>query len=616
MDVTRLLRSGTELKPPYGGTLVNLVASDVRAHELKAASRDFPSVDLTPRQICDIEMLATGAFSPLRGFMGRIDYESVCERQRLASGRLWPIPVVFDVSPATAAGLAGDRPIALRDAEGTMLAVLHPGEIWERDPVREARCVYGTDDPARPEIRDLVETDRRTCIGGTLEVLELPVHQDFAANRSTPAQLRAEFERQGVSRVLGYAVHRLLHRAHVEFGRRAAEGLSAHLLLLGAVGRSGPHDPVHYPLVRGWRAALPHYAPSPVRLVLSELAVRSAGERAALLQAIVSRNFGCSHVIVEHDHDVSGYENPRYGSFQSLGAVTYHAAELGLEIVGMRELIYEEDHPEHFLAGRPLPDHVSAPGLAEVHMDGPNSRAVEMVRWFSYPEVIQEWQRSYRLRSAQGVTIFFTGLSGAGKSTVAQLLHARLMESGQRLVTLLDGDVVRKNLSAGLGFSREHRDLNVLRLGFVSSLIVRHGGIAICAPIAPYAGTRAQVRAMIQPLGGFVEVHMATSLAVCEARDRKGLYARARAGLIKEFTGISDPYEPPTDPELVIDTAVCAAEEAVERIIGWLEGQGYLSREPAASGASAAAKSEERELDRVALLGPTGQAAVRESRHG
>jgi sulfate adenylyltransferase len=616
MDVTRLLRSGADLKTPYGGNLINLVVSDARAHELKAASRDFPSIDLTPRQICDIEMLATGAFSPLRGFMGRTDYESVCGRQRLANGRLWPIPVVLEVSPATAAGLSGDRPIALRDVEGTMLAVLHPGEIWERDPVREAHCIYGTTDSAHPEIRNLVETDRRTCIGGTLEVLELPVHRDFAAYRATPAQLRGEFERQGVSRVLGYAVHRLLHRAHVEFGRRVAEGLGAHLLLLGAVGRAGSHDPVHYPLVRGWRAALPHYAPCPVRLVLNELAVRAAGVRGALLQAIVNRNFGCSHVIVEHDHDISGYENPRYGSFQSLETVAQHAAELGLEIVGMRELIYEEDHPEHFMAGRPLPDHVSAPGLAEVHRDGPDSRAVEMVRWFSYPEVIQEWQRSYRLRSAQGVTIFFTGLSGAGKSTVAQLLYARLMESGQRMVTLLDGDVVRKNLSAGLGFSREHRDLNVLRLGFVSSLIMRHGGIAICAPIAPYAGTRAQVRAMVAPLGGFVEVHMATPLAVCEGRDRKGLYARARAGLIKEFTGISDPYEPPTNPELVIDTTACPAEEAVERIIGWLEGQGYLSREPVASSLSAAVKAGAPELDRVALLGPAEHAATYESRRG
>jgi sulfate adenylyltransferase len=603
MDVTRLLHPGSELKTPYGGVLTNLVVEPARAHELKAASRDFPSLDLTPRQISDVEMLASGAFSPLRGFLGRADYDEVCEHGRLASGRLWPIPIMLDVSLKAADGIAIGRPVALRDDEGTMLAVLRPTEVWERDPVAEAERVYGTTDPAYPGIRELTGTDRRACIGGTLEVIAYPTHQDFAAFRATPTVLRQEFERRGVGRVLGFAVHRLLHRAHVEFGRRAAQLHNAQLLLLGAVGRNGSDDPNHYALVRAWRAVLPRYAPYPVRLALSGLAVRSAGARAELLQAIVSRNFGCSHVVAEHDNEAHGNKEPQYGRFHSLETLERHSAELGLEVIGLRELVYEEDHPEHFLSGRRLVSHVSDAGLAEAHIEGPNNRAIEVARWFSYPEVMREWQRSFRLRSSQGVTIFFTGLSGAGKSTIAQSLHARLMESGQRMATLLDGDIVRKNLSAGLGFSREHRDVNVLRLGFVSSLIVRHGGVAICAPIAPYADTRARVRATVAPYGGFVEVHVATPIEVCESRDRKGLYARARAGLIKEFTGISDPYEAPTHPEIAINTAELTVEEAVEQIVAYLESEGYLSLETGAEAAATDGAGGGAPIDWLALLG-------------
>jgi sulfate adenylyltransferase len=604
MDVGRLLRSETGPEPAFGGTLINLVVDPGRARELKAVSREFPSIDLSAREICDLEMLATGVFSPLQGFLGRADYEEVCSRGRLASGRLWPVPVTLTVPAAAAECLAVGQKVALRDSEGTMLAVLTLSEAWERDNLAEAECVFGTDDPTHPDVRDLLAGGKRICLAGTIEVLELPDRADFLPLRVTPAGVRADFERWGVNRVIAFGVNRLLHRAHVEFAQRAGRLHNASLFVLGAIGRRTLHDGGHYALVRAWRSVLPRFAPVPARLGLIELAARAAGPRAAILQGIVGRNFGCTHVVVEHDEDPRTPNHARYGSYKALAEVERHAGELNIGVVPMRELIYEEDHPEHFLAGRPQAEFVSAGERVESNVEGAQSRGIEVARWFSYPEVLHEWQKSYRLRSSQGLTIFFTGLSGAGKSTIAKLLHARLMESGQRLATLLDGDIVRKHLSAGLGFSREHRDMNVLRLGYVSSLITRHGGIAICAPIAPYAATRAQVRAAIEPYGGFIEVHVATPLEVCEARDRKGLYARARAGLIKEFTGISDPYEAPTNPELAINTSEFSADEAVERILEHLHAEGFLAleSEPDVAHAEHAVYGPASGLDVLALL--------------
>jgi sulfate adenylyltransferase len=585
MEVIRL-RGAAELNPPYGGTLVDACVDAKRVLELKALARDLASIDLTPRQLCELEQLATGAYSPLSGFLSQRDYLSVLQCLRLADGRLWPLPVVLDVPPETAAAFQPGQHIALRDGEGTMLAVLTLAEMWPRALADEALRLYGSTDLQHPEVRELLTSPRTVCLSGKLDVVELPLHQDFTPWRATPAQLRQAFLREGTRRVLAYSTDRLLHRSHLEFAHRMAQLHGARLLLLGCVGRAQYGEPMHYSLARAWHAALAHHAEQGARLNLIELAPCLSFERQALLHAIVARNHGCTHVVAEHDYVVGrgGQVEPRYGEFRALETLQRHAPELGVQVIGHRELVYEEDHPEHFLAGRPLPGHVSELTGAELHAEGPGSRGVEVARWFSYPEVLHEWQRSYRLRSAQGFTVFFTGLSGAGKSTLAQLLYTRLMESGERAVTLLDGDIVRKHLSAGLGFSREHRDLNVTRLGFVSSLITRHGGVVICAPIAPYAATRAQVRAMIEPHGGFIEIHVATTLAVCEARDRKGLYARARAGLIKEFTGISDPYEPPAHPELAIDTSQSTPEQAIETILHYLVTQGYLSQPESVAG--------------------------------
>ncbi len=572
----RRLRPQSQINSPYGGSLVDLIVSPKRAAALKAAARDYPSIDLTPRQLCELELLVIGAFSPLTGFMGRADYESVCTRMRLACGTLWPVPVTLDIPLQTAMSLAVGDKVALRDIEGMMVAVLTVEEIWQPEKQMEAELIFGTGDARHPGVAFLYGATGDCYVAGRIEGVELPPRYDFAGLRHSPRALRQSLLKSGHTRVIGYHARRPLHRAHVEFSKRAAQKLEAALLIHAVAGKEGSSEPAHFARVRACRAALPHYHPVAVELSLMQLQSRMCGPREAVWHAIIERNYGCSHFIVEHDYDVKGI-NPAgdalYGRFETQEFLAEHQQEIGIAPVPFRTLVYEEDHPEHFLIGIPSPKRV---WQQEADHREAHRRYEEIASWFSYPAVLSELQRFHPPRHKRGFTIFFTGLSGAGKSTIAQALQARLMEVCDRPVTLLDGDAVRKHLSAGLGFSREHRDLNVLRLGYVASLIMRYAGIAICAPIAPYAQTRAQVRTMVEQYGTFIEVYVSTPLTECEARDRKGLYARARAGLIKEFTGISDPYEPPVTPELEINTAHTALHEAVEAIVTYLVRGGFV----------------------------------------
>jgi sulfate adenylyltransferase len=560
-----------DLNPPYGGALVNLQVGVARLAELKAAARELVTLDLAPRQLSDLEMLATGAFSPLTSFMGQADYEAVCARMRLADGRFWPIPVTLDVPLKFAESLSPDQAIALRDAEGTLIAVFTVTEIWHPDKGAEAQCLYGTRSIAHPAVNHLLNVVGEVYLSGRLEVVELPLHHDFVPLRQTPSAIREQLQGQSAVRVVGYQPRHLMHRAHVEFTKRTAYLKDAVMLIQAVVGRRGLSEPDHFPRVRALRAALDHYSTPTARFNLMELSPRYAGPRAAPWHAIIHKNFGCSHFIVEHDYDDQGEGatgEPLYGQYRALESVQWHAHEIGIEAVPFRNLVHEEDQPERLLSP-------GGPRRRMKQADRPASaqQASEIAHWFSYTAVLEEWQKTQR----QGFTLFFTGLSGAGKSTLAQILYARLKEFEARPVTLIDGDVVRKHISFGLGFSREHRDMNVLRQGYVAGLITRHGGIALCAPIAPYANTRAHVRTLIEEHGDFIEIYVATPLNVCETRDRKGLYARARAGLIKNFTGVSDPYETPVNPEVVIDTSLQSASEAADKILAYLAAQGHLT---------------------------------------
>lgn len=566
------------LVAPHGGSLVDGIVPGERAAELKKASGEWPSWDLTPRQICDLELLLNGAFSPLASFLGRADYESVCASRRLADGTLWPIPVVLDVPESFARGLTSGAGLALRDPEGVMLGALHVEEVYRPDREAEAQAVYGTLDRQHPGVAYLLDQTHPFYVSGRLEGLNLPSHYDYQTLRSTPVELRSEFARLGWRRVVAFQTRNPMHRAHLELTMRAATEIEANLLIHPVVGMTKPGDVDHYTRVRCYQALLPRYPQHTVRLSLLPLAMRMAGPREAVWHAIIRKNYGCSHLIVGRDHAGPGADaagQPFYGPYEAQELLRSHEEELGVAMVPFRMMAYVEDM-DTYMPQDEVPEGARVLSISGTELRRRLAEGLEVPEWFTYPEVGHELQKSHPPRRRQGFTVFFTGLSGAGKSTIANVLMVKLLEMGGRPVTLLDGDIVRKHLSSELGFSKEHRDINIRRIGFVASEITKNGGIAICAPIAPYDNVRDEVRQMIQERGGFVLVHVATPLEVCEQRDRKGLYAKARAGKIKEFTGISDPYEVPHDAEVTLDTTDLTPEESAQEILLHLERQGYI----------------------------------------
>jgi sulfate adenylyltransferase len=548
------------------------------ASELKRNSREWPSWDLTARQLCDLELLMSGGFSPLRGFMTRPDYENVCGSMRLANGILWPMPITLDVSQEFAKTLKPDSKIALRDPEGVMLAVLHVEEVWQPDKKNEAQAVFNTLSPSHPGVDYLLNKAHPWYVGGRLEALQMPSHYDFRSLRLTPAELRSEFARLGWRRIVAFQTRNPMHRAHVELTFRAAKQVEANLLIHPSVGMTKPGDVDYFTRVRCYQLLLAKFPAGTAKLSLLPLAMRMGGPREAIWHALIRKNHGCSHFIVGRDHAGPGNDSngkPFYGPYDAQELFKKHATEMGVAQVPFQMMVYLEDQDRY------VPDNEVPPGSRVLNLSGTEQRrrlneGSEIPSWFTYPEVVQELRRSFPPRQQQGVTIFFTGLSGSGKSTIANVLMTKFLETGGRPVTLLDGDLVRKHLSSELGFSKEHRDINIRRIGYVASEITKNGGIAICAPIAPYDATRKHVRALIDPVGGFILVHVATPIETCEQRDRKGLYAKARAGILKEFTGISDPYEQPTDAEVTINTADLSPEEAAQEIILHLEREGFI----------------------------------------
>jgi sulfate adenylyltransferase len=549
------------------------------AAELKAHSREWPSWDLTARQVCDVELLLSGGFSPLRGFMNRPDYEGVCHNMRLANGLIWPMPITLDVTEEFAKKLTpGSSKVALRDAEGVMLAVLNVEDLWQPDRSAEAKDVFGSTSKAHPGADYAINRANPWYVGGKLEGLQAPAHYDFRSLRLTPGELRAEFARLGWRRVVAFQTRNPMHRAHQELTFRAAKQVEANLLIHPSVGMTKPGDVDYFTRVRCYELLLPKYPHGTVRLSLLPLAMRMGGPREAIWHGLIRKNHGCTHFIVGRDHAGPGKDTdgkPFYGPYDAQELFQKHEAEIGVTMVPFNMMVYLEDQDKY------VPDNEVPNGSRVLNISGTELRerlngGRDIPGWFTYPEVVGELRRTYPARHKQGVTIFFTGLSGSGKSTIANVLLTRFLEMGGRPVTILDGDLVRKHLSSELGFSKEHRDINIRRIGYVASEITKNGGIAICAPIAPYEAVRKQVREMIESLGGFVLVHVATPIEVCEQRDRKGLYAKARAGIVKEFTGISDPYEVPQNAEVVINTAELSPEEAAQEIILHLERQGYI----------------------------------------
>jgi len=564
----------SNLITPYGGELKDLYLPAAERETERERLKEYPAWDLTPRQLCDLELLLCGAFSPLEGFLTRSDYEGVCERKRLADGTLWPLPITLDIPGALANRLEPGARLALRDPEGVPLAVLDVEALWEPDRRREAMCVYGCDDPAHPGVRLLLERSHPVYAGGRVSGIDMPVHYEFRARRHTPSELRAVFDKLGWRRVVALHTQNVLHHGHQALAHRAVQHAEANLLLHASVGDGTGERVDPFARMRAYEQLLAQFPEQTTMLSVVPLASRFAGAREALWQAIVRRNYGCSHFAIGERHGSAA--GPAMVSGDHVAeALRRHADELGIEVLVFPEFVYVPER-DAYLPRAAVDGAETSVALSSADLHQRLRAGDEIPSWLLQPAVAAELRRTYPPRHRQGLTVFLTGLSGAGKSTIANALRVKLLELGGRPVTLLDGDIVRKHLSSELGFSKEHRDLNILRIGFVASEITKNGGIAICAPIAPYRETRARVRAMIEPVGGMIEVHVATPLAVCEARDRKGLYAKARAGLIKGFTGIDDPYEAPENPELRVDTLDCSPDEAAQRILLKLESLGYI----------------------------------------
>jgi sulfate adenylyltransferase len=558
-----------------------LFVSHESAQKLKAEAGDLPSWDMTQRQVCDLELLMNGGFNPLKGFLGEDDYNGVVETMRLADGTLWPMPITLDVSQDFADKIEPGQDIALRDAEGVILAILSISDKYTPNKAREAEMVYGADDVAHPAVNYLHNIAGPVYLGGAITGIQPPVHYDFRARRDTPNELRAYFRKLGWRKIVAFQTRNPLHRAHQELTFRAAKEAQANLLIHPVVGLTKPGDVDHFTRVRCYEAVLDQYPSSTTSMSLLNLAMRMAGPREAVWHGLIRKNHGCTHFIVGRDHAGPGKNSAGedfYGPYDAQDLFRAHQAEMGIEMVDFKHMVYVQERaqyePNDEIADR---DSVTILNISGTELRRRLREGLEIPEWFSFPEVVRELRRTSPPRSQQGFTVFFTGLSGSGKSTIANAMMVKLMEQGGRPVTLLDGDVVRKHLSSELGFSKEHRDINIRRIGYVASEITKNGGIAICAPIAPYTTTRRAVREMIEAFGAFVEVHVATSLDECERRDRKGLYKLAREGKIKEFTGISDPYEAPTAAELVVDTEGMDVDYCAQQVLLKLESMGLIT---------------------------------------
>jgi sulfate adenylyltransferase len=560
---------------PVGGTLVDLRVPEAARPDLRAHANRLPSLQLSERALYDLELLATGGFSPLDRFMGGADFRRVVGEMRLAGGQLFPIPVTLPVERSSAVKL--DREVALRDARNELLGIMTVEEAYEWDRAATARQVLGTRDVRHPLVAEMQRWGE-VALSGRLQILALPARHDFRDLRLTPAETRARLAALGAANVVAFQTRNPLHRAHEELTTRAARAIGGTLLLHPVVGMTKPGDVDYYTRVRTYKVLVErYYERGRVLLALLPLAMRMAGPREAVWHALIRRNYGASHFIVGRDHASPGLDSagkPFYGPYDAQDLVARFREELGIGVVPFSEMMYLPDEDRYEEVSR-IPRSARTASISGTQVREEFLNVGERLpAWFTRPEVAQILMDTYPPRHRQGVCVWFTGLSGAGKSTTAEILTVLLLERG-RQVTVLDGDVVRTHLSKGLGFSKEDRDTNIRRIGFVATEIVRHGGVALCAAVSPYRATRDEVRHLVGA-DHFVEVFVDTPLEICEARDSKGVYAKARRGEITGFTGIDDPYEAPENPELTLETVVASPDQNARRVLEYLEGLGLV----------------------------------------
>ena len=554
---------------PHGKTLVSFHLSADELSEYSELSNNISSLTLSLKQQCDLEMISNGAFSPLSTFNNQKDYEEILLNNRLSNGLVWPIPIVLDVPDQFLKSLDKNEYISLRNAEGFLLAILKVNEFWAPDKKEEANSVFKSNDPNHPGVDYLFNHTNNNYISGELVPIQSNKYFDFTHLRKSPQEVRDFFRLNNWKDVIAFQTRNPMHRAHYELTKLAMDEHNSKLLIHPVIGMSKPGDIDHFTRVKCYQHIIKYYPENSVELSLINLAMRMAGPKEALWHAIIRKNYGCNRIIIGRDHagpGVNAEGKPYYQPYDAQELIAQYQEELEIKMVPFKEMVFaknkktylpldkiEQDDPIEKLSGTQFKELLQ--------------QRTEIPTWYSFPEVIHELRKRFPKLHNQGLTVFFTGLSGAGKSTLANAIMYKLMETEDRPITLLDGDIVRQHLSSELGFSKEDRDIHVKRIGYVASEITKHGGVAICAPIAPYSNTRKVVRNMIDEVGSFVEIHVATPLSVCEERDTKGLYKQARAGKILDFTGVSDPYEEPENPEITVDTSDITVEESSALIL-------------------------------------------------
>ena len=546
--------------------------------ELKAEANNYPSLQLSDRNLCDLELIMNKGFNPLKGFMSINDYSSVLKDMRLASGELWPIPITLDVDDQFVLKITGSPKITLRNKEGFVIALLKIEDIWQPNLKLEAQSVYGTIDTKHPGVNYLLKTSKKNYIGGKIEKVLSPHHYDYQDLRHTPDELKSIFRNKKWDKIIAFQTRNPLHKAHFELTMRAMKELSANLLVHPVVGMTKPGDVNHYTRTRCYKHIMNEYPKSSAFLSLLPLAMRMGGPRETLLHAIIRKNYGCTHLIVGRDHAGPGLDSndkPFYGPYEAQEMLEKYQDELGIKMVPFKFMVFIPKSGK-YKAINEIKEGEEYKTLSGTELRQLLDEGKGIPEWFTFKSVAHELEGSNPPLTKRGLTIFFTGLSGSGKSTLANGLVNRLLEEGSRPVTLLDGDIVRTHLSSELGFSKEHRSVNIKRIGYVASEITKNRGVAICAPIAPYHEDRKFNRELISNEGGYIEIFVNTSLKKCEERDSKGLYALAREGKIKEFTGISDPYEEPIDAEIVVNSSGESPEILVEKIYKKIIKMGFI----------------------------------------
>jgi len=563
---------------PHGNKLVSFHLSKGELEEYSELSNTISSLTLSLKQQCDLEMILNGAFSPLLTFNNQKDYEEILLNNKLLNGEIWPIPIVLDVPNDFLKALDKNEHISLRNAEGFLLAILKVREFWSPNKKDEANSIFKTIDENHPGVDYLFNHTNSNYISGELMPIQSNKYFDFTHLRKSPQEVRDLFRSKRWQDVIAFQTRNPMHRAHFELTRLAMEQHNAKLLIHPVIGISKPGDIDHFTRVKCYQHIIKHYPENSVELSLINLAMRMAGPKEALWHAIIRKNYGCNYIIIGRDHAGPGVDakgKPYYQPYDAQELISQYQEELEIKMVPFQEMVFAKNK-RNYLPLDQIKEEDQIETLSGTQFKELLQQRTEIPNWYSFPEVVHELRRRYPKLHNQGLTVFFTGLSGAGKSTLANALVYKLMEMEDRPITLLDGDIVRQHLSSELGFSKEDRDIHVKRIGYVASEITKHGGVAICAPIAPYSNTRKTVRKMIDEVGSFVEIHVSTPLSVCEERDVKGLYKRARAGKILDFTGVSDPYEEPQNPEITIDTSDISVEESSAIIIDKLRSMKLL----------------------------------------